>query len=122
MNNLLEKLQVIQFFIILFLIKNHDDTKISCNDNKDIEISKDNNNNMIISNMSDVSITAIDNYNNDNVTNISNIDSSSDMSRSNNKIDIMNLYKKCWKNLSRIFSILINKFINWILNFDLIVS
>ena len=41
MNNLLEKLQVIQFFIILFLIKNHDDTKISCNDNKDIDDLKD---------------------------------------------------------------------------------
>ena len=41
MNNLLEKLQVIQFFIILFLIKNDDDTKISCNDNKDIDDLKD---------------------------------------------------------------------------------
>lgn len=59
----------------------------SNNDYIDIEISKDNNNNMIISNMSDVSITAIDNYNN----NISNIDSSSDMSRSNNKIDIIDM-------------------------------
>ena len=41
MNNLLEKLQVIQFFIILFLIKNDNYAEISNNDNKDIDDLKD---------------------------------------------------------------------------------